>query len=84
MTTLNMNWFSSPKVDERVIRLPNEVSYRYLKIEHDMQPLNNYSLSNAQYASDSIVMKSVKSLTPAGPLNYVQNQINESFKRQGQ
>lgn len=68
---------------ERTVTLPEEVNYRYLRIQHDVQPANQYSLSNAAYASNSVVMKSIKSLTPTGTVNHVAAKYGSGVQASG-
>lgn len=76
--------FTAPAATgQRIINLPSEVYYQYLKIEHDTQPSNNYALSAGVYTDNSVVMKSIVTGTAVGTTSYVPGVFGNAVQGNG-
>lgn len=76
--------FTAPAATgQRIINLPAEVFYQYLKIEHDTHPSNNYALSAGVYTDNSVVMKTLSTVTAVGATTYVPGVFGNAVQGNG-
>lgn len=81
--TYTLLFTAAAATGQRIINLPSEVMYQYLKIEHDTHPSNNYALSVGVYTDNSVVIKAGVTATAVGTTAYVPGVFGNAIQGNG-